>query len=450
VYVVAFAIHVHQQRFEVSTNLGEDMSPMLDRFAIQEASAVFRHKDQMNMHREDYVPTVSEVVDIPHRPDYAGSLLRRQGYQFAWLRPNGEQLRNMRRFAGARRFVFNKALARNNERYALVGRKRSLYQMDKLIPAWKKEFPWLEEVPSQTIQQALKDLYRGYSNFKEGRAKFPTFAKKGKKDSFRYPQGFEVDHQNGRMKLPKLGWMRYRKSQDILGQPGNVTVSESCGKWFVAIQTEREVATPPHPATSAVGLDWGVLNFATLSNGEVLDQCQPLKKFLPKLAKLQGRMAKKRKFSKNGRKAKARIAKLHGKIANIRKGFVHKVSNGISKNHVVVVVEDLQVQNMSKSARKNVAQKSGLNRSVLDASPFELRRQLEYKTQWNVGLLVAVPPQNTSRKVSSLWTRIRQESQDPSAVRLCPVRILSACRLRWCCEYQRGGTRLASLFVCFG
>jgi len=89
---------------------------------------------------------------------------------------------------------------------------------------------------------------------------------------------------------------------------------------------------------------------------------------------------------------------LHTKVANIRKDFVHQVSNHISKNHVVVCIEDLQVQNISKSATKKVAQKSGMNRSILDASPFELRRQLEYKTQWQGGLLVPVPPQNTSRK----------------------------------------------------
>src|SRR6266566_9206249 len=320
-------------------------------------------------------------------------MLRLQGYKFELLRPTGEQLRNMRRFAGARRF----ALALNNEMHTLVGRKHSHYQMDKLIPAWKEEFPWLSEVPSQTLQQALKDLYRGYTNFKEGRAKFPTFAKKGKKDSFRYPQGFEIDNQNGRIKLPKLGWMRYRKSPDILGGPRNVNEKESCGKWFISVQTEREVKQPQHQSTSAVGIDWSVVNFATLSDGEVINQCQPLKKLLPKLAKLQRRMAKKKKFSKNWRKAKACIAKLHSKVANARNDFVHKVSNDISKNHVVVCIEDLQVKHMSKSATKNV-QKSGLNRSILDASPFELRRQLEYKTQWQGGLLVPVPPQNTSRK----------------------------------------------------
>ena len=114
--------------------------------------------------------------------------------------------------------------------------------------------------------------------------------------------------------------------------------------------------------------------------------------------KWQRRMARKKKFGKNWRKAKARITQLHTKVANIRKNFLHQVSNDISKNHVVVVIEDLEVHSMSRSATKKVAQKSGLNRAILDASPFELRRQLEYKTQWQGGLLVRVAPQNTSRK----------------------------------------------------
>ena len=116
-------------------------------------------------------------------------------------------------------------------------------------------------------------------------------------------------------------------------------------------------------------------------------------------------MAGKKKFSNNWKKAKQRVTQLHSKIADIRKDFLHKSSNDISKNHAVVFVEDLQVQNMRASSKgtkaqpgKRVAQKCGLNRSILDASPFELRRQLEYKTQWRGGLLVSVPPQNTSRK----------------------------------------------------
>src|SRR5258708_1595426 len=207
------------------------------------------------------------------------------------------------------------------------------------------------------------------------------------------------------MQLPKIGWVRYRNSREVLGAVRSVTVSQSAGKWLVSITTLREVAPPQHPATSAVGLDWGVASFVTMSNGEVLDQLQPLKQFLPRLARLQRRMVQKKKFSNNWKKAKQRVTKLHRKIANIRKDFLHTSSNDISKNHAVVIVEDLQVKNRSASSKgrkakpgKRVAQKTGLNRAILDASPFELRRQLKYKTQWRGGLLVSVPPQNTSRK----------------------------------------------------
>jgi putative transposase len=323
--------------------------------------------------------------------------LRLQAFKFE-LRPHGEQLRNLRQFAGSCRFVYNKALALNVERYEKKEKRLGYAGLCALLPNWKMEHGFLSNVPAQALQQSLKNLERAYTNFFQKRADFPKFKKKGQRESFRIPQGFEIDNQNGRIKLPKLGWMRYRKSQYILGEASNVTVSESCGKWYVSVQTEREVETPQHPSTSAVGMDWGVVNFVTLSDGEVVDQCQPLKKFLPQLAKLQRRMARKKKFSKNWRKAKAYITKLHTKVANIRKDFVHKVSNDISKNHAVVVIEDLQVKNISKSATKKVAQKSGLNRSILDASPFALHRQLEYKTQWQGGLLVPVPPQNTSRK----------------------------------------------------
>jgi putative transposase len=331
-------------------------------------------------------------------------LLRLQAFKFE-LQPNGEQLRNLRQFAGSCRFVYNKGLALNLERCEKKEKRLGYAGLCALLPNWKMEHEFLSEVPAQALQQALKNLERAYTNFFQKRADFPMFKKKGQRESFRVPQSFEVDNQNGRVKVPKMGWMRYRKSHDVLGGAKNITISESCGKWFVSIQTEREVPTPQHPLTSAVGMDWGVVNFVTLSNGEVVGQCQPLKKLLPKLAKLQRRMARKNKFSKNWRKAKARVAKLHSKIANIRKDFVHQSSKAISKNHAVVFVEDLPVKNMSASSKgtkakpgKRVTQKSGLNRSILDASPFELRRQLEYKTQWSGGLLVSVPPQNTSRK----------------------------------------------------
>ena len=329
-------------------------------------------------------------------------MVRRQAFKFE-LMPNGEQERLMRRTAGCARFVYNKALALQNEIYELCGQKHTRYELDKLLSLWKKETPWLSEVPSHSLQQALVDLDRGFTNFFQKRAEYPKFHKKGRGTSFREsdPACITLDQGNSRIRLPKIGWVRYRNSREVLGEVKNVTVRELCGKWFVSINTAREVECPKHSSDSSVGLDWGVKRFFTLSDGQYEDQCAPLKTFLPKLAKLQRRLARKKKFSNNWKKAKARITKLHGKIANIRKDFIHKASNDISKSHVVVCVEDLQVQNMSASAAgtkdkpgKNVRAKAGRNRSILDASPFELRRQLEYKLAWRGGLLIPIPPQS--------------------------------------------------------
>src|SRR5271156_4167210 len=231
-------------------------------------------------------------------------MLRLQAFQFQGM-PNGEQLRHLRQFAGSCRFVYNKALALDLERYEKKEQRLGYAKLCALLPNWKLEHPFLSEVPAQALQQTLKNLERAYANYFQKRADFPKFKKKGQPQSFRIPQGFEVDNQNGRIKLPKLGWMRYRKSRDILGEPSNVTISESCGKWYASVQTEREVETPRHPSMSVVGLDWGIVKLATLSTGKVVNQCQPLKSFLPKLAKLQRRLAKRKKFSKNWRKAKA-------------------------------------------------------------------------------------------------------------------------------------------------
>ncbi len=190
--------------------------------------------------------------------------MRLQAYQFE-LRPSGEQLRNLRQFAGSCRFVYNKALALNTERYNQKEKHLGYARLCALLPNWKREHPFLSEVPAQALQQALKNLERAYSNFFQKRAEFPKFKKKGQRESFRVPQGFAVDNGNGRIKLPKIGWMRYRKSQEVLGEAKNVTIRESGGKWFIAVQTEREVATPLHESTSMVGLDWGIVRFYTLS-----------------------------------------------------------------------------------------------------------------------------------------------------------------------------------------
>ena len=215
-------------------------------------------------------------------------------------------------------FRYNKGLALNKQRYESKEKRLGYAGMCALLPGWKTAHPWLSDAPSQALQQSLKDLKRACTDFFEKRADFPDIHKKGRKDSFRIPQGFEVDNANGCISLPKIGWIRNRKSRDIEGQPKNVTVSIVAGKVFVSIQTEREVEPVMHPSTSVVGVDWGVVNFVTMSNGEVVGQCAPLEQHARKLGKFERRLARKKKFSNNWKKAKARISRLHQHMKGFR------------------------------------------------------------------------------------------------------------------------------------
>ena len=323
------------------------------------------------------------------------------------LMPSGQQAHNMRRFAGSCRFVFNKALALQKERYESGEKKLGYAGLCKQLTEWRNgaDTPWLKDSPIHPAQQALKDLELAYSNFFAKRADFPRFKKKGNGDSFRYPdpKQIKLERENGRIFLPKLGWIRYRNSRLALGALRNVTVSSKGGKWFVSVLMRREVEQPlPHgPST---GIDVGIARFATLSDGTFLAPLNSFKKHEQRLAKYQRRMARKTKFSNNWKKAKGRVQRIHSSIANARNDFLHKASTQISKNHAMVCIEDLQVRNMSKSASgtleapgRKVAQKKGLNKAILDQGWGEFRRQLEYKTRWNGGEFVAVPAAYTSQ-----------------------------------------------------
>jgi len=335
------------------------------------------------------------------------SMQRLQAFKYE-LVPDGQQERQMRRFAGSCRFVFNQALALQKERYAHGEKTLGYAGLCKMLTSWRNnpDTAWLAEAPVHPLQPALKDLEWAYSNFFAQRAGFPRFKKKGQHDSFRYPDPtqFKLDQGNSRVFLPKLGWLRDRNSRDVDGTVKSLTVRQSCGQWFVSLQTEREVEQPRHPSTTAVGIDLGVARFATLSDGTVYAPLNSFKRHETALRKAQQAMSRKTTFSSNWKKAKARVQRLHARIGHARRDVLHKTSTAISQNHALVFVEDLQVRNLSKSAAgtteapgRNVRTKSGLNKSILDQGWAEFRRQLEYKLEWRGGWLIAVPPQNTSR-----------------------------------------------------
>lgn len=355
-------------------------------------------------------------------------MLRQQAFKFE-LMPNGEQERDMGRFAGACRFVYNKALATQQTNYANGGKYIRYETLAKSLTAWRNDpaTSWLKAAPYHALQQALKNLDRAYKNFFTKKADFPVFKRKFGGSSFKFPDAkqFKLDEPNARIFFPKLGWIRYRKSRNVLGALKNVTISQSAGKWFVSVQTEREVEIPVPTATSSVGIDVGIARFATFSDSSFAAPLSSFKRHEARLARYQRRMSRKKKFSANWKKVKAKITKCHSQIAYARKDYLHQLTSTISQSHALVCVEDLQIKNMSKSASgtqaspgKKVAAKSGLNKSILDQGWFEFRRQLEYKLNWRGGLLLAVPAPYTSQTCPECG-HVAKENRQSQAKFLC-------------------------------
>ena len=384
-----------------------------------------------------------------------------KAYRFR-LRRNAAKEKKMARQAGCSRFVWNEALARQKERLGNKERLFSYVEIANQLPGWKKKWPFLASVHSQPLQQKLKHLDRALKdafNPKQPK-KFPRFKKRGRNDSFTYPQGFKIDEKNSRVCLPKIGWVRYRSSRTVEGKPKNLTVSLRGKHWYVSIQTEMEIGEPKHPSVTEIGIDMGVANFATLSSGETLAPLNSFRKHETSLAKSQKKLSRKKKYSKNWRKQKVEVSRIHIRVADARKDFLHKASTTISKNQAVVYLEDLKVSNMSASAKgteeepgRNVKAKAGLNKSILDQGWFEFRRQLEYKQKWRGGEVVVVEPRYTSQTCSACGNvdRASRQSQELFECVRCGYEenadinaaknILRAGRARMACGSNSNGSR---------
>ncbi len=276
----------------------------------------------------------------------------------------------------------------------------------------RRDVDWLREAPIHPLQQALRDLDRAYQSFFSGRSGYPSPRRKGQHDSFRFPDpaSLRVERtgkKTGRIKLPKLGWVAFRGWYALPGMIRNITLSRRAGQWFASVQWEREVEGPVPSGLPAVGIDMGVAVFAAMSDGETVAPGNFGKKTLRALRKAQRAVSRKKKGSANRRKAVRRVQTLHDRVANARKDFLHKLSTTIAKNHGTVVVEALQVRNMSVSAKgtaeqpgRNVRQKAGLNRSILDQGWRMFRTLLEYKLEERGGRLIEVPAAYTSQTCS--------------------------------------------------
>lgn len=328
--------------------------------------------------------------------------MRLKAYKYR-LDPSRSQCEAFEQYAGCCRFVWNWALDQRKQYYAATGKSMSWAEQDAQLKHLKKQFSFLGEAPSQSLQQVVKDLDRAYRGFfKEGRG-FPRFKKKGIHDSFRVPQGFRV--VGNYVRLPKVGEVKFRLSRELEGMAKNLTVSRRGGHWYASIQVEVTVPdnVVPFENEQPVGIDMGVRTLATLSDGSEFHHPN-FSKLERKRLQAQRALSRKKKGSNNFKKAKSRLSRIHEAIANKRMDTLHKATTTISKNHAVVYIEALNTRGMSASARGNVAQpgknvraKAGLNKAILSQGWHEFKRQLGYKLAWRGGNLIEVDPRYTSQ-----------------------------------------------------
>jgi putative transposase len=348
-------------------------------------------------------------------------MLQRQAVRLR-LNPTEEQRVLLERIAGCCRVLYNIGLDQRRW-FARPGRKISYASQAGELAELKQEYPWFAEAPHHCLQQALVDLETAYKNFWSGRAGAPKPRKRGIDDSFRFPDPLQVSLQGNltvpdklrtrslkqaSLKLPKLGYVDCVLHRAIA--PGtrilSVTVSRDAGNWVASVLLERAIQNPADRSASAVvGIDLGVTQPVVLSTGQQFALPRATAGDLAHQAKLAQRVSSKKKGSKNRRKAISRLAAFKAHQARVRRDAMEKVTTAIAKNHGAVAMEDLRVLNMTASARGTIeepgcqiAQKSGLNRSILDVSPGALRVRLGQKLAASGGVLLLVPAAHTSQR----------------------------------------------------
>ncbi|MCX5378122.1 transposase [Streptomyces sp. NBC_00091] len=289
----------------------------------------------------------------------------------------------------------------------------------KQLTAGRADLEWLGELPAQAGQQILRQLDQAHDNFWNLQAGFPRRKKRGHRLSIPFPgQAIEIRKLNRKwaeVRLPKLGWLRFRLSRAIGGTVRNATVSRDGNGWHISfgIHTGRQPGAPNKKL--ACGVDFGVAVSAFVSTETTPRLMPPTltaneKNRLKALEQRRARQltyAKKHnggRYSRRLRQTITQIAKLTARRTNRRRDFTHKLTTDLAKNHGMIGIEDLRVKNMTKTAKgsvetpgKKVRAKACLNRAILDGTPGERRRQLEYKTRIYGSVLVAVPPFHTSQ-----------------------------------------------------
>jgi putative transposase len=333
-----------------------------------------------------------------------GAVKRAFKYRFY---PTRKQALELSRTFGCVRKVYNLALAERTRAWYTEQRRVTYVETSALLTEWKKteEYAYLAEVSSVPLQQTLRHLQGAFASFFDKRTKYPRFkSKKKSRASAEYTRS-AFQYRNGQLTLAKMGeplsivWSRPLPQG---AEPSTVTVSrDGAGRWFVSLLCEDASVQPLPIAGEAVGIDAGITSLVTLScqvegltdgQGKIANPKHE-KKDRARLAKVQRELARKAEGSRNRDKARLKVARVHARIVDRRRDFLHKLTTRLVRENQTLVIEDLTVRNMLKNHT--------LARAISDASWAELRSMLEYKAQWYGRALIAIDRWHPSSKTCS-------------------------------------------------
>lgn len=321
----------------------------------------------------------------------------KRAYKYRFY-PTDEQAQVLARTFGATRYVYNRALAERSRAYTQEQKKVTYAESARWVAQWRGSdtTPWLADVASVPLQQAVRQLQTAYVNFWAKRAAYPTFKKRNKSRASATYTTFGFSYRDGNVTLAKMSEplaIRWSRPLPDGAQPSTVTVSkDSAGRYHISILVEETLT--PLPATNTdVGIDVGITSLLTLSTGEKISNPKHEQKDRTALARAQRALAKKTKGSNNRRKAQLKLARIHARIADRRRDHLHKLSTRLIRENQTVMIEDLAVRNMVKN--------HNLARAISDASWSQFRSMLEYKAEWYGRDIIAIDRFYPSSKTCS-------------------------------------------------
>jgi putative transposase len=318
------------------------------------------------------------------------------------LVPTAAQEVLLRQAVGVSRFAYNWALAEWKRQYQ-AGEKPSETALRRQLNSIKRQqFPWMQLVPKSVPQQAIKNCGAAFQRFFKKQGRYPKFKKKGVRDSARLDNGpgtFEFDGK--RVRLPVIGWVKLREELRFSGKALSTTISRVADRWFLSVPVEVDWPEPVCESQAGVGVDLGVSTVVTLSSGVKLPGPKPLQAHLGRLQRLCRWHSRKKKGSNNRHKSAMRLARLHARISNVRRDWLHQTTTRLVREFSVIGIEDLNVRGLM--ANENLA------RNIGDIGFHEFRRQLEYKARLYGTDLVTASRWFPSSKICSACGRISEE-----------------------------------------